>query len=183
MNTSSKNSAGFSLMEAIIVIALVSVILVMLSQFFLGGNQTYRLQKAEISVNYSARAGLDDIDSYVRQAAQVLNSYDVYTAGSAVLILEIPSLSASNQIIPATNDHVVYYMDGTKLLRQIYVDPASIRLAGTKLVAENISSIEFILDNVDYAQVTEVETEMVITENTGRENKTLSITSKSRLRN
>jgi prepilin-type N-terminal cleavage/methylation domain-containing protein len=178
-----RRASGFTLIEVIIVVALVSVMLVVLAQFFFSTSTLYRKENADLAVNYAARAGLDDVDSYVRQATQTIDSYAPYTAGPDVLILEIGALSDSNQLVPGAYDKVIFYLSGSSLWREIVADPASTRTSGSRVMAENISSLTFTYDNVDFAQVTTVETSMDIMQNTGRETVRLNISSKSRLRN
>jgi prepilin-type N-terminal cleavage/methylation domain-containing protein len=175
---------GFTLIEAVIVVALLGVMMVVITQFFLGSNELYNSQNAELDVNFASRNGLDDIDASVRQATQVMEFYDTHASGPTVLILEVPAINVSNQIIPAVFDYIVYFLDGNVLNKQIYVDPASSRRAeATRGVAHNITTLTFTYNDPNFVQVTEVETNMEINRQFARSSRTLNISSKSYLRN
>ncbi|HYC29162.1 MAG TPA: prepilin-type N-terminal cleavage/methylation domain-containing protein [Chitinophagaceae bacterium] len=178
-----KKQQGFTLMEAVIVVALLGFLMVVITQFFLGSNRIYQNQTAELGVNFSARSALDDIDAQVRQASQTLGTYDIHTAGPDVLILEIPAVNASNQLVPAAYDHIVYYMNGTNLMKQVYGDPASVRQSQLRSIGQNISTVNFTYNHADYAQVTQVDTSLNISSSAGLDTRTLNISSKSYIRN
>jgi len=175
--------SGFTLIEAMIVVALTGVMLVVLTQFFLGGNQVYKSQNAELDVNMSTRSGLDDVDAYVRQANQLLDSHDVHTAGSTVLILELTSVNASSQLVLGAVDRVAYYYSGSDLYRQIYANAASVRQSSIRRIATDITSLAFTYDNATYSAVTSVETAMTSSRAGSKDIRTITVTSKSRLRN
>src|SRR5689334_16825309 len=111
---------GFTLVEILIVVALVAVSSMVLADMFIGHNRLYRTQTAELNVTGDARTSLDDIDGYVRQANRTLDSYSTYIAGSEVLILQIQSINSSNQLIAGTFDYVVYYLDSGSFYRQVF---------------------------------------------------------------
>jgi prepilin-type N-terminal cleavage/methylation domain-containing protein len=178
-----KLSRGFTLIEVVIVVALTGIIMVVLTEFFFTTNQIYKSQNAELGVNMSARASLDDIDAYVKQATQVVDTYSTYSTGPTALILEIQSIDGSGQLIPGVYDKVVYYMTGNSLFREIFPDPASSRLPGGKLLGRYISTLEFTYDNASMPQVSVVTINMTIAESAGRETRDITISSKSRLRN
>ncbi|MDP4001196.1 MAG: prepilin-type N-terminal cleavage/methylation domain-containing protein [bacterium] len=176
-------SRGFTLVELVIVIAMVAVLSLVITGLFIGQNRLYKTQTTELKVNGGARASLDDIDSSVRGANRAAASYTSYIASSQVLILEIQSIDIKDHLIPATYDYVVYYLYNGSLMRQIYPNVFSVRAGGIKKLAENVTGLVFTLDNIDYNLVTEVTTDLTIQEDAGTQNKSITISSKSRMRN
>jgi type II secretory pathway pseudopilin PulG len=178
-----KQNFGFSLVEAVIVIALVVVLSIVVVNMFIGQNRIYKTQTAELGVNAGARNSLDDIDAFVRGSSTALGSYTTYTAGPQVLILQIQSIDVQNKLIAGTFDHVVYYLLGTDLIREIFPNAASTRSAGTKQLARNVNGLVFTYNNSNFSLVTEIDTDLTIEDNAGVQNRSITLSSKSRIRN
>ena len=174
---------GFTLVEALVVILLVAAGSIVLATMFIGHTRIYRSTTAELDVSSGARFALDDIDSYVRQADLTLSTYSTYTAGPQVLILRIQAVNSSNRLVVGAYDEVIYYLNSGKLMRRIIADPLSSRVSGTKLLTENVSDLSFVLNNPDYAQVTEVATAITTLESAGHTTPSFVLNTKARLRN
>ncbi|MBX4187758.1 MAG: prepilin-type N-terminal cleavage/methylation domain-containing protein [Candidatus Doudnabacteria bacterium] len=178
-----KFSYGFTLIEMIFVMALFSFMMLALTQFFLGSSRIYSSQNAELDVNMSARSALDDIDAYVRQATQVTDSYTIYATGATTLILQVQSINGANQLISGSYDHVVIYLVGSTLYREIFPDAGSSRQDGARVIGSNISTLNFTYDNASLPLVTTVTTDLTVTKDLNRDVQEIIISSKSRLRN
>jgi prepilin-type N-terminal cleavage/methylation domain-containing protein len=183
MRRTVNKQAGFTLIELVIVIALVGIASFILVDMFIGQNKLYRTQTAELNITNDARMSLDEIDSYVRQAIRTLSSYSGYNSGPQTLVLQIQSVNSSNQLIAGTYDHVVFYMSGSNLMRQVFPDSASSRQSGLKRLASNVAGFTFTYDNADFALVTQITTDITIQESAGYQDRTITISSKSKLRN
>jgi len=170
-------------MEVVVTVALVAIVSLVVVEIFLSQNRLYKVQFSELNILNDARLSLDDIDSQVRSATRTVSTHGAYNAGPTVLILQIQSVNATDQLIPGTFDVVVYYLNGAKLFREILPDALSTRVAGTKLVADNVTSLNFVYNNADFTQVTEVETQITILEANNVQNRSITASSKSRLRN
>lgn len=171
------------MIEMIIVVALFAILSIVIVNLFIGQNRLYRTQTSELKLNSSARASLDDIDAATRSATRAVASYSTFTAGAQVLVLEIQSVNAQDQLIPSSNDYVVYYLNNANLYRETLPDALSARSPGTKKLAENVGDLAFTLDSPDYDLVTEVATDLTISEDLGLQTKSLTLSSKSRIRN
>jgi prepilin-type N-terminal cleavage/methylation domain-containing protein len=183
MKGRNKKSLGFTLIELLVVIVMIAALMLVLVNLFLGQNKIYRTQTAELNVTSSARSALDDIDFFVRSADVVAASNGGYSTGAQILVLQIPSINAQSQIITATFDYVVFYLTGTDFFRQIFANAASTRPSGTKLLGRNVTGLAFTYNNMNYALVTEVTTDMTIQESATYQDRAITISSKSKLRN
>lgn len=181
--TKSKSGAGFTIIEVVIVVAIFAILSIVLISVFIGQNRIYRTQTAELNVTGDARSALDDIDNYARGAYRVVNTYSTYTTGSSVAILQIQSVNGSNQLINGTYDYVVYYLTGSNFFRQVFPDLSSARAAVTKKLASNVTGLGFFYNNPNLAAVTEIVTNITVQENAGVQNRAITLSSKSRLRN
>ncbi len=175
--------SGFTLMEAVLVVALFGILMVAITEFFFGSNQIYQTQNAELGINYSARQALDDIDTFVRQAVQVVGTFGTYNSGPTTLILEVQSVNSSNQLIPGVYDTILFNLSGSSLYREIFPGLGSVRPAGMRLIGSDISSLAFTYNDANFAQVDLVSTSMDIIKTSGRSTQVITISSQSHLRN
>jgi prepilin-type N-terminal cleavage/methylation domain-containing protein len=174
---------GFTLIEMVLVIVLVAICGWVAVDMFIGQNRIYKVQTAELNVTSDARGALDDVDNHVRAANRVLDDYTTYSSGPTELVLQIISVDASNEIIPATFDNVVFYLDGTNFFREVFPNALSSRAAGTKKLASNVNSLLFTYNDISFPLVTAVTTDMTIQEDAGIQTRSITISSKSTLRN
>ena len=174
---------GFTLIEVTVVIGLVALSSFVLADLFLGQNKIYKTQTAELNISNDARASLDQIDSYVRQSMRALSSFDVYSAGPQVLILQIQSVNLSDQLLPGTFDHVVIRLDGTNLYSEVFPHAASGRSAGLRKLASNVTGLAFTYDSSDFAMVRRITTDITIQEPATYQTRAITISSTSKLRN
>jgi prepilin-type N-terminal cleavage/methylation domain-containing protein len=174
---------GLTLIELVVVVALTAIIGMVVVEMFLNQTRIFRVQHSELNVQNDTRMALDDIDAFVRSATRAMASYGAYIGGPTVAVLQIQSINASDQLIPGTFDQVVFYLDGNRLMREIIPDAASSREAFTRQVAANVASLNFVYNNADFAQVTEIETQLTLTDANNVQSRTFTSSSKSRLRN
>jgi type II secretory pathway component PulJ len=151
---------GFSLAEVVIAIGLFVLILFVLFNFFVTYNATYRYERALIQTAGSASAAVRDVEAFTLQAYQVVSGHTftsgTYTSSSTALVLELPAIDSSANVIVGAYDYVAFYLDGTNLYRILETDPASTRAGGTKLLSTTVTDLLFTYDNTDVTQVTEV---------------------------
>ncbi|HEV8601352.1 MAG TPA: prepilin-type N-terminal cleavage/methylation domain-containing protein [Patescibacteria group bacterium] len=178
-----KKSGGFTLIELVVVIALVVGVSLVLVNLFIGQNRIYKTQTSELNVTNGARTALDEVDALVRAADQVVASFSTYNTGPQTLVLQTPSINAQNQIIPATFDNVVFYLSNGDLMRLVGANPSSSRAGGTKKLAGGVTSLNFTYDNGNFALVKQVSTDLTVTESAGSQTRSVSASSKAKLRN
>ncbi len=180
-----RSNQGFSIVELLIVLGLFAILAFFLSYIGIFNFQAYNSQTAELTIASDARTALDDIDNYTRQANRVISSYSSYTTNSKTLILQIPSIDSSGQVINNTYDIVVFYLTGSDLFRRVFPAQGSSRLSSIKNLANGVdaNSFSFSYDNADYSLVKEVTTSLTIVKNAGTQVKSITISSQSKLRN
>jgi len=182
---SENSSGGFTIVELIVVVGLTAVISLFLAYLVGYQYQIYNTQAAQLSVTSDARGMADDIDSYVRQAHRVLSSYLTYTTGSQTLVLQVPSIDSSGQIISGTYDTVVFYLSGTDFYRQVFPDASSSRPAVTKKLASGIDTANFSLayNSADVTGATQVTSNIALVQTVGGQTKSITFSSQADLRN
>lgn len=184
MTTNRQNKQnGFTLIEVVVVVALVAMASYILIDLFLGQHKLYKTQTAELNITNDARLTLDEIDLYVRQGNRVLSAYGSYTTGPQSMIIQVQSFNSSGRLIAGTYDQIVFYMMGTDLFRQVFSDPASSRQSGVKKLASHVSGFNLTYNSADFSSVTEVITDLTLQEWATYQNRAITVSSKSNLRN
>lgn len=156
---------GFTLIETIIVVALVSVLMLAIIELFINFNNSYALQNANINNSYSASAFLNETEELSLQADAIVSSKVVsgttYTTDTSTLILELPSIDASGDTISGVHDYAVIYLANSKAYRILQADVASARRSGTKILSDVVNSLTFTFNNVTPASATKISIDVV----------------------
>ena len=174
---------GFTLIEMLVVIALVAVVGIMVAEMFFGQHKLYQAQFSELIVLNDARSALDEIDNYVRGANHVLDVYNTFTSDSDTLILQVQSIDATNQLVPGAYDVVVFYLQAGGLYREVIPNVASVRPATIKQLAGNVTALNFVYNDANFTLVSEVNTTLTATNTNPTQTRSATISSKSHLRN
>lgn len=104
MRNREKKPRGITLVEVVITIALVSLILTALLALYASGQKYFFTESSQSDLLRDVRYVQNWISRDIKQAIRVLPNYDVYAASDNCLILEIPSVDSSGQIIDIDND-------------------------------------------------------------------------------
>ncbi len=156
---------GFTLLEVIVVIGVLAILIVFLLGIVIANSRFYSNQSGEIGAISSTREISNRITEYTRAAVMALatTTYSsiLYTADSDTLILQVPSIDASFNIISATYDNVIITRDtGNSSRLVLVVDPnaSSARKSRDLELTSNLASTTFTYipasppstDRVDY---------------------------------
>lgn len=161
---------GFTLVETVVVIALTTMMMLALSTLYINFNSLYAYQQTVVATTGAAGGAINAISSAVLPADQVLASHvfssGTISSGVSALVLELPTVDASGNIVAGKHDYIAFYLTGTDLYRKIETDAGSARISGTKRVSVLVSSLAFTYDNVDFTKVTNVTTNITAQLNT-----------------
>lgn len=145
-----KNTQGFTLVEVLVVISILTIISLFLSQIYLDYVGLYQRENTAIDLNLANQTVINNLSSDIRGAAAVLPSYTVsgqdFTSGNQTLILSVPAFNAQKQIISGIYDTVVYYLDTStprKLIKRVVSAPTSSRTSQTKTIDSDVSFLDF----------------------------------------
>jgi len=115
-------------------------------------------QQASMRSSSSASAVMRDIESLTLPANAVLQIYTfsgvTYTSSSTVLVLEIPSIDNSGNVIANTYDYAVFYSVDTNVYRLIEANALSNRSSSVKKLSSTVNTLSFVYDNdMDFTQI------------------------------
>lgn len=137
---------GFTIIETIIVIAIFLIIIAGLLALYTNYNKVYNSQQATARVIGSSSITVAELQGDVRQASEIMTSYvfsgTTYTTDADTLVLKLPALLNSSSGL-GEYDYIVYYLNGTKLYRQVLASANSTRKSVTQQLSDTISSVAF----------------------------------------
>ncbi len=155
---------GFTLLESVIVIGISALALIALSNLFFIFNSIYGYQQVFMATSGSASKTLNALEAAVFPAEHVLASRSfsgtTYTSSTTVLVLELPSIDSSGNIISGVKDYVAFYTDSAKFYRLVEAGSGSTRVSGLTLLSTTLNALSFTYDNADFAQVANVTAEL-----------------------
>jgi Tfp pilus assembly major pilin PilA len=148
------SESGLTLLEVLIALLISTAISGLLVSILINNSNVYYHESSAVAVNINLNDITAQMGSDIKQSLAVASGYPVasptYTSNATTLVLKLASLSNTG-IIDNTYDYIVYYKDPTNpaiLKRQIFVDPASTRIASTKIVTTILQTVTFrYLDN------------------------------------
>ncbi|HTK04362.1 MAG TPA: hypothetical protein VL500_02165 [Candidatus Eisenbacteria bacterium] len=169
--TARNDERGFSLMEALTVIGVMTIVLLMVDQIFAVSYDVYVKQSARTENENGATFAARNISELARGAEEVETSHVInsttYTTSSDLLVLKVPTLDASNNVVANSYDYIAIYRDGT-VTTEIWSDTApaagSKRASGKKLVTAYNTILKFRFNDPDVTNATRVQMYVVNTQ-------------------
>ncbi|OIO51333.1 hypothetical protein COY93_04155 [Candidatus Uhrbacteria bacterium CG_4_10_14_0_8_um_filter_58_22] len=152
--------SGFSLVEVIVVLGVMTLILVMVVQIFMVSYDTYAKQSARANNDSGIMLATRTISETARGTLSVLTNKTVngtnYASSSNELVLALAAIDENGNIIEDETDYVAYYRDGLNpnaIFSDVEAAPGSYRTTGKKLVTNNNVTLTFRYDSQDLGQV------------------------------
>lgn len=155
-----------TMVELVVVVAIFSVLMVVLVNFFLGYSDSFTYLQATVDTSQSSGLLINSVSSAVRQASQILTSHSfsgaTYTTDTTTLVLEIPAIDGSGSVISGTYDYMAFYLSGTDIYWKTLADAASSRDSSTRKISNSVQSLSFTYNNADVTQATKVDVSVTI---------------------
>ena len=152
------NNHGITLIETMIGLAISALLVVILSYCLIIVLRLNEAQKTVSALTSSTDRGIYRISSSIQQSSQILSSAVIFgtthTTSSSALVLKIPTVNSSGQIISGSYDTVVYRRNPSDLseLQEITdAEAGSARFDGTHLIARFVTNLLFRYNNSDYS--------------------------------
>ena len=152
------NNRGITLIETIIGLTISALLVVILSYCLIIVLRLNEAQKTVSALTSSTDRGIYRISSSIQQSSQILSSAVIFgtthTTSSSALVLKIPTVNSSGQIISGSYDTVVYRRNPSDLseLQEITdAEAGSARFDGTHLIARFVTNLLFRYNNSNYS--------------------------------
>lgn len=151
---------GFSLVETVVTVGISAVALIALVNVFLTFDSVYGYQQASLATAGSAGTAMNALEAAILPAEQVLASRDfsgvVHSSSATTLVLQLPSVDSSGNIISGTKDYISFYPSGTTLYRLTLAGAGSVRASGLQRLSTTLLSVSFTYDDPDFTKVTNI---------------------------
>lgn len=158
------NKLGFSLIEAIFALAIFIFVLVTFVVLYINFSKFYDRQQTEIKIGDSAREAVKELQNAALQADQIVASHTfsgtAYSTGQHAVVLEMPSVDGSGNIISGKHDYVVFYVTGGNLFRIVQADAASNRTSGQNQLSDAVSALTFTYNSPNLAEASKIDSDI-----------------------
>ena len=183
---------GFTLVELIISISIAVLVSGLLIAILVNNTGLFYKQSSKISEGIGANNGLVNIKSSIKESQSVADSFSfsgtTYSSSSTQLVLKLPSIDSSKDIISNTFDYFVYYQNNDKLIWRVFPDPLSLRVSVNQILTENVQSLLFEYFNsagnpITPTSAVKVRVRINLSKNVATEDEHLSVWTEVNLRN
>lgn len=166
-----KNKPGFTLIELLIGFMLFGLLTFLMASIYISHYRIFSNQNTSINVATQARQALDEITNNVRISDSVVSTCTGCgsdTTGANLVILQLwPIDSNKNPLDPGSSnfDYIIYKQspaDTTQLIRIIIPSSISSRKSSTQVIASSVNSLQFIYNNANPVNATEITTQISV---------------------
>ncbi len=178
---------GFTILEMVVVIALVIAILVGMFALFTSHNKIYNYETSLIKATGSARTAMNEISTYSLQGHRVLASSTIngtaYTSGASTVVLQLPAFDGSGNALSNTYDYIAFSLSGSSLTEDLQAAASSSRKTFTKTMSQSVSALAITYDSGIWTSVKKVTVDLTTSETYRGETITQHLNEQYKLRN
>lgn len=144
-----RGSGGFTLTETLVVVAVSAILGGAVAGIWIGYNSFFTLQQTTVAVAGSASRIISVAEAAMLQATSVVTSHTfvasgtTLTTGTSTLVLQLPSVNSSGNVISNTYDYIAIYASSTNAYEQVDAAAGSTRASGTINLSNTLSSLTF----------------------------------------
>lgn len=168
---------GITLVEVLITVSIVSFMILAMLSLYVAGQRYYMNGNARSDVLRDNRHVLNYVSRDIKEAIQVVPSWDVYATSTECIILQVPSLDSNGIIIDIDSqfDYIVYRLNSeypNRLERIIDAnDGISSRVDSSRSIATRVNSFQLSSGGIelsgiaDFSKIANVDITLVTTQN------------------
>lgn len=158
--------SGFSLIEAVVAVAIFSVLIVAVANLYNGYHRLYALAGTQIALTQQSNHIMDELLYYSTQADRVLTAQTVngrsLVSGESSLVLELPSVDEDGEIIDEAFDYAAFYIDGPgRLFIAVQPSASSARDNTTKPMGDSVVSLVFSYDDLNLDNAHKISVDLI----------------------
>lgn len=144
------NKQGFTIIEMTVVVLIATIVLIIIGSMFVAQWQLYRSQSAISEIQNQNRIAQNIISKTIQISTGIVASSTInsesYYSDIDTIILQVPSVDSSQNIITGSYDYIVFEQDSTdptKLISNTEASLLSARTSEKKTIAQFVSSLNF----------------------------------------
>lgn len=185
---------GLTLIEVLIAMGIATVVGALLLVIIVNSAGLFSQQSLKVEQGLGVNDALSKIRATIKESAGIAASYTfestTYTTGATQLVLKLPSLDTSGNIISDTSDHFIFFLDQTKLRFKSFPHSLSIRKMQDQIFTTSVDSLKFQYfdsaappNEVAPTSATKVRISLSLKQKSGQTFETNTSTSEASLRN
>lgn len=140
------NSKGFTLVELLISMSIAVVVGGLLIAIIVNSSGLSYKQSSKVNIGLNTNDALAQVRKSIKESSAVVPSFTIgsetYTSGLSEIILKVPSLDQSGNIISNFFDYFIFFQDQTKLRFKVFPDPASSRQPQDQIFSTSLDSLQ-----------------------------------------
>lgn len=138
---------GITLTEAIIALGIAGVIGVMLVAIIVNSTGLFYKESSLLKQGLGVNDSLAKIRSSIKESSSIAQDYTdsatTYTSSTDQLVLKVPAINSSGDIIANTFDHYIFSLEQQILHFKIFPDQDSNRSLTDQVLSTNVDNIKF----------------------------------------
>lgn len=142
---------GFTLVEILLVVVTSSIVGTLLIQTLIQNNGVFYQQSGRVSEGLSLNNATSIITKDIRSSQGVALGYPQpspyqYVSSDNTLVLSVPSIDSSGNVISQTYDYIIIFADSINpnvLRKKVYPALGSIRGQENRVLLSNLSQVKF----------------------------------------
>lgn len=138
---------GLTLIEVLVAMGIATVAGVLLVVIIVNSAGLFTNQSSKVQSGLNLNDALLQVRSAIKDASAVASSYTsggiTYTTAATQLVLKVPAINSSNNIIANTYDFFIFYLDQKILRFKTFPDAQSSRKAFDQIFSVNVDNLEF----------------------------------------
>lgn len=146
---------GYTLVEFVLVVAILLIAVTIAVSVYVNIDKSYKTIIGYLSSYLKGREVIDVMSKDCRVAVRVMDSYAGYTTTDDCLILKVPSIDSSGNIIDVNNDHdyIVYILNGGDLWKAVIPGSTSSRTAYNDVLKKSMESLYITFSGVPLSNI------------------------------
>ena len=183
---------GFTLPEVITVMAVAVIIGGLVLGIMVQNTRLFVQESEKVTQGLGLNDALIKIRSAVKEASSVVSGYPQdspeFSSGASEIVLKLPSIDSSGNIIDNTFDHIVFTKLSDKLYYKLFPNPLSTRVKVDQILAKSVDTIDFRYFDISGNEVVattaiKVRVSLSLKQDVGVDTQTSVATSEANLRN
>lgn len=138
---------GISIIEAVVVIAIFTVVSIVIGSIYIGHSKLYTVGNAAANVKLQKSIFVKNIGEAAKSAVGIIASYTfggtARASSSSTAIFQLPAIDSNKNIIPGKFDYEVFYRQGNKIFTEVSADAASRRKNLKRQLCDTAQSLIF----------------------------------------
>ncbi len=140
-------NTGLTLIEVLVAMGIATVAGLLLLVIIVNSAGLFSEQSSKVQTGLNINDALSSVRGNIKRASAVAVSYTsgstTYTTGSNQLVLKVPSIDSSGNIITDTFDYFVFFLDQQTLHFKTFPDSLSSRKTTDQIFSTSVDSLIF----------------------------------------